>query len=130
MTLNELMLIPYERNARGPATLDCWGMVRLARKHLFGKELLPEFLGVSSGDVRSMTREVLRTAKKSGFKPCPAKPGAIATAWQGSTCPHVGLVIEVDGRLKVLDTNIGVGPWIHTLAGFSSKFNRVIFYDN
>ena len=128
MTLDELLRVPYERNARGPDALDCWGMVRLARLHLFGRPLLPAFSGVASGDVRAMTREVLHSA--AGFAPCDPRPGAIATAWQGRTCPHVGIVVDIDGRLRVLDTNVGAGPKLHTLSGFSAHFTKVVFYDD
>lgn len=128
MTLAELLQVPYQRNARGPEALDCWGQVRMARQSLFGKALLPPFSDVASGDVRAMTKEVLRAA--AGFMPCEAKPGAIATAWQGRTCPHVGIVVEIDGRLRVLDTNVNAGPRLHTLSGFAASFTKVVFYDD
>ena len=130
MTLDELLRVPYERNARGPQALDCWGQVRLARLHLFGRPLLPAFCDVASGDVRAMTKEVVRAASAAGFAPCDPRPGAIATAWQGRTCPHVGIVVDIDGRLRVLDTNVGAGPRLHTLAGFAASFTKVVFYDD
>lgn len=52
MTLDELLRVPYERNARGPQALDCWGQVRLARLHLFGRPLLPAFCEVASEAAR------------------------------------------------------------------------------
>lgn len=128
MTLSDLLTLPYERNARGPRSADCWGMVRLAREHLFGREPLPVFNSVASGDVRAMTRETIRMAR--GFVECDPRPGAIATAWQGSTCPHVGIVIESSGRLMVLDTNLKTGACITRIPAFVNKFTKVVFYDN
>lgn len=130
MTLDQLLKVPYERNARGPDALDCWGLVRLARVHLHGKPMMPEFLAVASGDVRAMTKEVVRAASHCGFRRCDMKEGAIATAWRGQICPHVGLVVAVDGRLRILDTNDGVGARLNTPAGFASNFTKVVFYDD
>lgn len=130
MTIDDFLCIPYERNARGPRSLDCWGLVRLAREHLAGKGPMPMFNSVASGDVRAMTREVLRTARMQGCVQCGPRHGAIATCWSGKTCPHVGIVLQVDGELRVLDTDIATGAKLSTLRQFANRFTKVIFYDN
>lgn len=130
MNIEQFLVIPYERNARGPDSLDCWGLVRLARHHLFNKSLLDSFSCIESGDTASMTREVVRCAQKEGFVACEAKPGAIATAWRGRICPHVGIVVEIDGRLRILDTNINVGARLQSIQSFSANYTKVVFYDD
>lgn len=128
MTIDDFLAIPYERNARGPDALDCWGLVRLAREHLFQREPLPMFNSVVSGDIRAMTREVLRT--RHDFVQCAARPGAIATGWQGRTCPHVGVVVLADGALMVLDTDVSTGTKLSGIRQFQNRFTKVVFYDN
>lgn len=130
MTIDDFLRIPYERNARGPNTLDCWGLVRLARVHIAGREDMPMFNSVVSGDVRAMTREVLRTARMQDYAECGPHHGAIATCWAGRTCPHVGIAVLVDGVLMVLDTDIATGPKLSTMRQFKNRFTKVVFYDN
>ena len=128
MTLDDLLRTPYRRDARGPDALDCWGMVRLARVHLFQREELPMFNSVASGDVRSMTRAAVQAAR--ALPECEPHPGAIVTAWVGRTCPHVGILVMHDGLLQVLDTDINTGPKITRLRAFQSKFTRLSYHDN
>lgn len=130
MTLQDFLKTPYARNARGPEALDCWGQVRLARIHLFGKPALPMFSTVTSGDARRMTRAVGAAVHSLGFHEVAMRPGAIATAWTASLCWHVGIVVSVDGRLMVLDTNDKAGPRLSAPRAFESRFTRVAFYDN
>lgn len=130
MNLQDFLSTPYERNARGPEALDCWGQVRLARIHLFGKAELPMFSTVASGDARRMTRVVGEAANSMGFKESSPRPGAIATAWTASLCWHVGIVVQSDGRIMVLDTNDKSGPCLSPIRAFEKKFTRVIYYDD
>lgn len=130
MTLQDFLKTPYARNARGPEALDCWGQVRLARVHLFSKPDLPMFNAVASGDVRRMTRVVAAAVHSLGFQKVSLRPGAIATAWTDSLCWHVGIVVPVDGRLMVLDTNDKVGPRLSAPRAFENRFTRVEFYDH
>lgn len=58
---------------------------------------------------------------------CLPEVGAIAAVFRGGLCLHVGVVVEADGRLKVLDTNPG-GARIRTVREFESDFPRVVFY--
>jgi hypothetical protein len=60
---------------------------------------------------------------------CQPKPGAIATAWRGRICIHVGLAVSVDGKLMVLETGPKNGPQILSLRKYASNYTRVIFYD-
>jgi hypothetical protein len=65
-----------------------------------------------------------------GFRPTDPLPGAIATCWRGRLCTHVALVIEVDGRPAVLETNQASGPRWRWLADFASTQLKVIYYDD
>ncbi len=130
MNLHDFLSTPYERNARGPESLDCWGQVRLARAHLFSRPELPMFSAVASGDARRMTRVIGASVQSLGFKEVAPRPGAIATAWTASLCWHVGIVVEVNDRMMVLDTNDKVGPRLSALRVFESRFTRVTYYDN
>lgn len=129
MTLQDFLQTRYVRGGRAAPDLDCWGLVRLARVHLFGRPLLPAFSETQPGEVRSITRHVLKESMQ-GFVLCDPKPGAIATCWQGSVCPHVGIVVEADARLWVLETDAPTGPILRTIPRFQARFARVLFYDD
>ncbi|WP_414430858.1 hypothetical protein ACMG4M_05360 [Alcanivorax sp. IL3] len=104
--------------------LDCWGLTRLVREEMTG-QLLPEFGGVV--DRRRMTK--LAPDVKDGLSPSEPKDGAIAFAYRGRLCIHVGIIVKADGRLWVLETDEKTGVTISSIRRFESRFVRVEFYD-
>ena len=132
MTLDELRAVPYVLNGRTVLGSDCYGLVRLARVHLFGKPWMPEWTGVRSDDKRFLTQ--VAGAPPGDIRPCPARPGAIATGWRGSLCIHVGIVLERDGRQMILETDSPErgfrGPRLTPKRHFEKRFLKVIYYDD
>ncbi|HGE2088530.1 TPA: hypothetical protein ACGJXC_006840, partial [Pseudomonas aeruginosa] len=49
-------------------------------------------------------------------------------AYRGRLLDHVGLLVEVDGRLQVLEINPGSGMSLTPLKKFSDKYSKVVFY--
>lgn len=128
--LDRYLKTRYVRYGRGPVDTDCWGLVRMARAELFGKPLLPAFNGICPDDKRSLTEAAITVREEGGFVPVKATEGAIATAWRGRLCTHVGIVVRADGRLWVLETDEGTGPCLTPLSTFESRYNKVIYYDD
>lgn len=120
----------YVKHGRTYPDLDCWAIVRLARHELFGKPLLASYANVSPDDKPALTQACDQVRVDGGFVPVAARPGAIATAWRARLCTHVGLVVEADARLWVLETNEGTGPCLTPLGKFESRYTKVIYYDN
>lgn len=116
--------VPYVSGGRTMDALDCWGLVRLARQDMTG-ELLPEFGGVV--DRRRMTK--LAPDIKCQLSKSIAKRGAIAFAYRGRVCIHVGIIVEADGRLWVMETNEKPGVTIIPVRRFVARFTKVEFYD-
>lgn len=130
MTLDDLLATKYVRGARGDKECDCYGLVRHARFHLFGKSLLPAHGHIDSMDKVGMTETSAHIIQESDLERCEAKPGAIAAAYSARLCTHVGLIVQVDGRLWVLETDEPTGPCLTPLKRFESRFSRVFFYDD
>lgn len=128
--LDRYLKTRYVRYGRGPVDLDCWGITRLARHELFGKSLLPAFDGICPDDKRSLTEAAITVRDEGGFVPAKAAEGAIATAWRGRLCTHVGIVVRADGRLWVLETDEGTGPCLTPPSTFEARYNKVIYYDD
>lgn len=130
MTINELLKSRYVKYGRDYPCLDCYGLVRLAKAELFGGSEMPFFTNIDPMDKRRLTEATIDVRDQGEFQEVCLRVGAIATAWRGSLCVHVGIVVEVDGRLWILETDIGTGPTLTRPSAFLSRFSRVIFYDN
>lgn len=105
--------------------LNCWGLVRLASKELFGKTL-PK-TECSPYDKRAMTRAYDELVAKPMRLTDPVA-GAIAIIWRGRLCVHVGLVVTIDNRLAVLDIDKGIPPRVSWVADFERRYLRVEYY--
>lgn len=128
-TLQDLLLTRYVKHGRTMPDLDCGGLVRVARHALFGKSLLPAFADVDPADKPALT-QAAQTVIASGFVEVPAQPGAIAAAWRGALCVHLGICVEADGRLWVLETDEPTGPVLTPVSAFESRYRKVVYYDD
>lgn len=130
MTIDDFLATNYVKFGRSLPDLDCWGLVRLARVELFNRELLPSYVEIDPSDKRELTTATLNVQAVGEFKEVSMSVGAIATAWRGRLCVHVGIVVECDGRLWVLETDEATGPALTRPQLFESRYTQVIYYDN
>ena len=124
-SLSKYQSAPYRDGARGPLAFDCYGLVIAVRHEVFGLPLLPSLGGVGRAKLRANT--IAYRELKAGMDECQPEPGAIAAAFRGDFLEHVGVVVDLDGQLKVLDTNPG-GPRIRPVRDFESCYQRVVYY--
>jgi hypothetical protein len=123
--LSRYLSAPYKDGARGPLAFDCYGLVIAVRHEIFGLPLLPSLGAVGRSRLRENTKAY--RALSVGMDECQPEPGAIASAFAGDFLEHVGVVVHLDGQLKVLDTNPG-GPRIRPVRDFESCYQRVVYY--
>lgn len=128
MTLLELLGKQYERGGRGPDVYDCWGMARIARHALHGKPLMPLFPGVDHTLPRKITEGLAESV--AAMRRCEPEPGAIAPAFRGRLCVHIGTVIEIPEGLRILDTNAETGPRIMRIKDFEMQYTRVEYWND
>lgn len=129
--MNRLLTSKYKPGGRGPDEYDCWGLVRAARIELFGYPELPSFDWAAPGDFRRISVAYESAKVLQGFYELVVpRPGAIAMAWRGSLCAHVGIVVEVDGRMQVLETDADTGPVLTDIHHFKRRYTSVVFYEN
>lgn len=126
-TVDDYLRCRYEDGARGPTAFDCYGLAIHARVYIFGRQSLPSLGWCGRAKLRENTQAFREN--ESSMVECKAAPGAIAAAFDRNLLTHVGVVVEVDGQLKILDTNPG-GPKIRTVRDFESCFQRVTYYDD
>ncbi len=130
MTIDDFLRTRYVPFGRAVPGLDCWGLVRLARASLFGRPMLPSYSETDPGDKAGLTTAASEVREMGGFNEVQSRPGAIATGWRARLCVHVGLVVEADGRLWVLETDTGTGPTLTKINAFEARYTRVVFYDD
>jgi hypothetical protein len=123
--ISDYLSAPYRDGARGPLAFDCYGLVNAVRHEVFGLPLLPSLGGVGRSKLRENTKAYREVS--AGLEECQPEPGAIASALIGEFLDHVGVVVYLDGQLKVLDTNPG-GPRIRTVRDFEQRYQRVVYY--
>lgn len=119
----------YEDGGRGPIGHDCWSLTRIARHEIYGRALLPAYAGIHPDDKGGLTRGCAHEMSVS-LQECVATPGAIATAWRGKMCIHIGLCVDKDGRLSVLETNRHTGPRCIPIKKFERSYSRVVYLDD
>lgn len=115
----------------GVRLFDCWGLVRSVRHELFGRPLLPSYGHIR----RTMPREFTEAYQREAvwLSPCEPRPGAIASVFRGGCCIHVAVVVRVEGRLAILETNPHDDPdrqctWSY-LGDWRRRHMRVTFHD-
>lgn len=118
----------YEDGARGPDRIDCWGLCREVRYLICGKRLLPSW-----GHVRkTMPREFTRayTVESEAMRVCGPEIGAIAAVFRGKICVHVGVVVELEGALAVLEMNPKKGAGWMRPHDFERQYLKVVYYND
>lgn len=115
----------YEDGARGPVKIDCWGLVRQVR-HDLGYAWLPSFSECRNTDPRGFTRAYERQAAE--MERGRAESASIAAAFRGRICVHVGIVVDIDSRLMVLDIDAGRGVECSPVPEFEAKYGEVLYY--
>lgn len=125
--VNDLLSVPYLDRGRTMDGLDCWGQLLLVRKHL-GMPSLPDIGPVSRAEPIAMQREYGKVS--STLTEGPPCLGAIAAVFRGTLFVHVGVVLEIEGRLAVLETNEGSGPRWMRVQDFVDTYYKVIFYND
>ena len=131
-TLNNLTW--YRDNAKyhplaasEPPFFNCWSLVRRLRVELFGLPLLPLYGGINADDKRSLSKAAKETIS-GHLKECDLQLGAIAACYRVSLCVHVGIVVEIDGRLCIAEIGAKTGFRIQSVERFEASYTKVRYY--
>ena len=113
--------------ASEPPFFNCWSLVRHLRVELFGFPLLPLYGGINADDKRSLSKAAKETISEH-LKECSLQLGAIAACYRVSLCVHVGIVVEVDGRLCIAEIGSKTGFRIQSVERFEASYSKVRYY--
>ena len=88
---------------------------------------MPLYGGINADDKRALSKAAKETI--SGYlKECDLQLGAIAACHRVSLCVHVGIVIEVDGRLCIVEIGAKTGFRIQSVERFEASYTKVLYY--
>ena len=113
--------------ASEPPFFNCWSLVRRLRVALFGLPLLPLYGGINADDKRALSKAAKETISEH-LKECDLQLGAIAACYRVSLCVHVGIVVEVDGRLCIAEIGAKTGFRIVPVERFEASYTKVRYY--
>jgi hypothetical protein len=123
--IEKYLLVSYLDGGRSMAGHDCWGQMLAVREEL-GCRPLPSLSGVTRHTVQAMGSEYRSIS--GTLEACEPEAGAIAAVFKGKAFVHVGVVVDIDGRLGVLETNQATGPRWMRVPQFLDIYYKVIFY--
>jgi hypothetical protein len=124
--VEQYLTLEYEDGARGPERYDCWGLVRHVLHAHLGGRLMPSWGHVRNTSPRLFTRAY--RAESASMLECAPCVGAIAAVFQGAIVRHVGIVVEIEGRLRVLEMNPSSGVRHRSVPDFEAPYLRVVYY--
>lgn len=137
MTLAEYFTAPFKSGARGPTYFDCWGWVRAVRHDVYGKQLMPEFPGVTNRDLTKMHDDYEEVLNSNDYDTTitvdTLTPGTVVAVLRAGRCVHIGMIVEVDGELNYADTGpSGVRRMSiqSMVANYSGSYQQLVFADD
>lgn len=117
--------VTWQMGGRVWPVLDCYGVVHEVRRDL-GLPEWPAFEGViREGD--TMARAC--AAFSANVRRVEAKEGAVAACYSGGVVDHLGVVVNIDGTLHVLESNPHRNVTILPLARFERLYSSVEYYE-
>lgn len=124
LNIDKYRSVTWLKGGRVYPELDCFGIVNEIRRDL-GLPEWPDFAGVTKDDggldreARNLTRSLTR---------CEPTEGAGVACFSGSVVTHVGVVVMLDGELKVAECNPKSNVTFLSLTRFRSRFVKVEFW--
>lgn len=115
----------YVNGGREYPHWDCWGLVRHVFNEIHGV-MLPDLSGLNAESLYGKTKarkRVIDHLTKSD-----AGHGAIAEVVTGDACAHVGIVINYNDALMVLETTPDTGPRMLTLEEFKYEYETIVYH--
>ncbi len=97
------------------------------RVNLLGLPILPLHGGIHADDKRELSKAAKSTID-SHLIESKMQIGAISAAYRASLCVHVGLVVEVDGKLHIAEIGSKTGFRILSVERFEASYTKVRYY--
>ena len=122
--IDKYLSVTWQMGGRAYPILDCYGVVHEVRRDL-GLPEWPVFDGViKENDCMDATaREFKKTATR-----CVPQVGAVAACYEGALIAHLGIIVDIDGILHVIECNPKKNVTILPLPRFERRYMKVEYY--
>lgn len=121
--MTHFMRCVYLEGGREYPYFDCYGIVIAVRAHL-GLSELPPYAQIRKG--QAMHEAV--TGEIPNYRKCAPEHGAIAICWHGQLARHIGIVVELDGILRVMEINPRKNVTLPTVPVFERRYRKVEYF--
>ena len=124
INIDKYLTVRWQMGGRAFPVLDCYGIVHEVRRDL-GLPEWPAFEGViKDGDEMHIACNNFR----QNVVRCEPCQGAVAACYMGNMIGHLGVVVEMEGALYVIECNPRRNVTILPLARFERQFLKVEYY--
>lgn len=107
--IEKLLGKPYKPGANGPNAYDCWGLVQVVQKELFGREMPDIRTPPSDNNPRTMIAFIRsHPARKQWRKADGPRHGRIVEMCRSNLPFHIGVYLDID-RGGILHAAQGLG---------------------
>lgn len=125
LDVSMILCSEYVNGGRNYPHWDCWGLVRYVFNEIHGV-MLPSLGGLNAESLYGKTKARKRVIDHLAASQ--AEHGAIVEVVTGDACAHVGIVIDYNGSLMVLETTPETGPRMLTLEEFKDEYETVVYH--
>ena len=125
--INDWLSIPYVAYGRGREGSDCWGLACIVREAVRG-DRLPAFADIH--DKRALTHAAHDMIAQGWREVSKPKVGTLVAVWRGALCMHIGIVIEIDGQMAVIDSDEKRGVAWKWMTDYLRQHAKVTLHDN
>ena len=135
--ITKYLVAKYKYGARGEGgCYDCFGLARVARVELYGRQMMSSRGGEHVRDLRGFTACYYAQIEKMIEIKNPVPGAVLAVLKKGKICMHVALVVhDINNTglgLHVLDINLGRGACLIPLFRFleERRLRTIKYYDD
>ncbi|HBY5919938.1 TPA: nitrite transporter [Raoultella ornithinolytica] len=126
LNIDKYLTVRWQMGGRAFPVLDCYGIVHEVRRDL-GLPEWPAFEAVIKEPGSPGMGEFCESFSRD-LTPCMPCNGAVAACYMGKMIGHLGVVVEMEGLLYVIECNPRRNVTILPLARFERQFLKVEYY--
>ncbi|MCK6678241.1 nitrite transporter [Enterobacter asburiae] len=121
---DKYLSVRWQMGGRAFPVLDCYGVIHEVRRDL-GLPEWPVFEGVIN---EGCQMNDAADAFRHNVQKCEPEPGAVAACYTAGLITHLGIVVEVNGGLLVLECNPRRNVTLLPVPRFRRQYVKVEFY--
>lgn len=127
LNIDKYLSVTWQMGGRAYPILDCYGLVLEVRRDM----ALPSWPSLDGIVSKPNDHEAMNEAAmciKQHLSSCSPAAGAVAACFTSGLVTHLGIVIEADMQLMVMECNFRKNVTVLPLRRFEKLYSRVEYY--